>query len=67
MFQVILYQPEIPPNTGNIIRDCGRFARNPGDELHFHAVEQGMGFYAPRRQRVPPEREFFYEISMKFN
>ncbi len=22
MFQVILYQPEIPPNTGNIIRLC---------------------------------------------
>ena len=41
-------------------------ARNPGDEPHFHAGEQGMEFYAPRRQRLPPEREFFYEISIKF-
>ncbi|TDY03831.1 SpoU rRNA methylase family protein [Thiohalophilus thiocyanatoxydans] len=22
MFHVVLYQPEIPPNTGNIIRLC---------------------------------------------
>jgi tRNA (cytidine/uridine-2'-O-)-methyltransferase len=22
MFHVILYQPEIPPNTGNVIRMC---------------------------------------------
>lgn len=67
MFQVILHQPKIPPNTSNIIRGCGHFVRAPGDELHFHAGEQGMGFYAPHRQRVPPERKFFYEISMKFN
>ena len=30
MFTVILYQPEIPPNTGNIIRLCA----NTGCELH---------------------------------
>ncbi|HEX5362702.1 MAG TPA: tRNA (uridine(34)/cytosine(34)/5-carboxymethylaminomethyluridine(34)-2'-O)-methyltransferase TrmL [Gallionella sp.] len=30
MFQVILYQPEIPPNTGNIIRLCA----NTGCQLH---------------------------------
>ncbi len=30
MFAVILYQPEIPPNTGNIIRLCA----NTGCELH---------------------------------
>ncbi|MEM7613180.1 MAG: tRNA (cytidine(34)-2'-O)-methyltransferase [Pseudomonadota bacterium] len=30
MFHVILYQPEIPPNTGNIIRLCA----NTGCELH---------------------------------
>ncbi len=28
--QVVLYQPEIPPNTGNIIRLCA----NTGAELH---------------------------------
>ncbi len=30
MFHVVLYQPEIPPNTGNIIRLCA----NTGAELH---------------------------------
>lgn len=30
MFNIILYQPEIPPNTGNIIRLCA----NSGAQLH---------------------------------
>lgn len=30
MFNVILYQPEIPPNTGNVIRLCA----NTGAQLH---------------------------------
>ena len=30
MFHVVLYQPEIPPNTGNIIRLCA----NSGTQLH---------------------------------
>jgi len=30
MFRLILYEPEIPPNTGNIIRLCA----NTGTELH---------------------------------
>ena len=30
MFDVVLYQPEIPPNTGNIIRLCA----NTGARLH---------------------------------
>jgi tRNA (cytidine/uridine-2'-O-)-methyltransferase len=30
MFHVILYQPEIPPNTGNVIRLCA----NSGAQLH---------------------------------
>ena len=30
MFRLALYQPEIPPNTGNIIRLCA----NTGSELH---------------------------------
>lgn len=30
MFHVVLYQPEIPPNTGNIIRLCA----NTGCQLH---------------------------------
>ena len=30
MFNIVLYQPEIPPNTGNIIRLCA----NTGSHLH---------------------------------
>ena len=30
MFHVVLYEPEIPPNTGNIIRLCA----NTGSHLH---------------------------------
>lgn len=30
MFDIILFQPEIPPNTGNIIRLCA----NTGSKLH---------------------------------
>ena len=37
MFHIILYQPEIPPNTGNIIRLCA----NAG--AHLHLVEP-LGF-----------------------
>jgi tRNA (cytidine/uridine-2'-O-)-methyltransferase len=37
MFHVILFQPEIPPNTGNIIRMCA----NSG--AHLHLIEP-LGF-----------------------
>src|SRR5574344_2087884 len=36
-FHVILFQPEIPPNTGNIIRMCA----NTGAELH---LVEPLGF-----------------------
>ncbi len=37
MFSVILYEPEIPPNTGNIIRMCA----NTGAALH---LVEPLGF-----------------------
>ena len=37
MFVVVLFQPEIPPNTGNIIRMCA----NTGAELH---LVEPLGF-----------------------
>jgi tRNA (cytidine/uridine-2'-O-)-methyltransferase len=37
MFHVVLYQPEIPPNTGNVIRLCA----NTGTHLH---LVQPLGF-----------------------
>jgi tRNA (cytidine/uridine-2'-O-)-methyltransferase len=43
MFDVLLYQPEIPPNTGNIIRLCA----NTGARLHLVAP---LGFDLDDRQ-----------------
>lgn len=43
MFQVILHQPEIPPNTGNIIRLCA----NTGAQLH---LIKPLGFNLSDRQ-----------------
>lgn len=37
MFNIVLYQPEIPPNTGNIIRLCA----NTGCRLH---LVEPLGF-----------------------
>jgi len=37
MFQIVLYQPEIPPNTGNVIR----LAANSGCRLH---LVEPLGF-----------------------
>ena len=43
MFAVVLYQPEIPPNTGNVIRLCA----NTGAELH---LVEPLGFRWDDRQ-----------------
>jgi len=43
MFDVILHQPEIPPNTGNIIRLCS----NTGVRLH---LVKPLGFTLDDRQ-----------------
>jgi tRNA (cytidine/uridine-2'-O-)-methyltransferase len=43
MFDVILYQPEIPPNTGNIIRLCA----NTGTRLH---LVKPLGFSLEDKQ-----------------
>ncbi|MCG6861635.1 MAG: tRNA (uridine(34)/cytosine(34)/5-carboxymethylaminomethyluridine(34)-2'-O)-methyltransferase TrmL [Chromatiaceae bacterium] len=43
MFQVVLYQPEIPPNTGNIMRLCA----NTGARLH---LIEPLGFELDDRQ-----------------
>ena len=47
MFSVILYEPEIPPNTGNIIRLCA----NSGASLH---LIEPLGFELdePRLKRA---------------
>lgn len=43
MFDVILFQPEIPPNTGNVIRLCA----NTGARLH---LVKPLGFTLEDRQ-----------------
>lgn len=45
MFHVILYQPEIPPNTGNIIRLCA----NTGCQLH---LIRPLGFVLEDKQLI---------------
>lgn len=47
MFHVILYQPEIPPNTGNTIRLCA----NTG--AHLHLIEPlGFDLSEPQLKRA---------------
>ena len=43
MLQIVLYQPEIPPNTGNVIR----LAANTGARLH---LVEPLGFSIEDRQ-----------------
>ena len=43
MFNIVLFEPEIPPNTGNIIRLCA----NSGCRLH---LVQPLGFQLDDRQ-----------------
>lgn len=54
MFHIVLYQPEIPPNTGNIIRLCA----NTGSHLH---LIRPLGFdldHAKLRRAGLDYREF---------
>jgi tRNA (cytidine/uridine-2'-O-)-methyltransferase len=43
MFEVVLYQPEIPPNTGNVMRLCA----NTGCRLH---LVHPLGFHLSERR-----------------
>ena len=45
MFHVVLHQPEIPPNTGNIMRMCA----NSGARLH---LVKPLGFTLEEKQLV---------------
>jgi tRNA (cytidine/uridine-2'-O-)-methyltransferase len=59
MFSVILFEPEIPPNTGNIIRLCA----NTGTRL---CLVQPLGFELdePRLRRAGLDYREFAEISV---
>ena len=58
MFSLILYEPEIPPNTGNIIRLCA----NTGVQLH---LIEPMGFELdePRLRRAGLDYAEFASVS----
>lgn len=45
MFDIVLHQPEIPPNTGNIMRMCA----NSGARLH---LVQPLGFTLEEKQLI---------------
>ena len=49
MFHVILFRPEIPPNTGNVIRLCS----NTGATLH---LVRPLGFSLADDFGVPPQQ-----------
>ncbi|MDO8312740.1 MAG: tRNA (uridine(34)/cytosine(34)/5-carboxymethylaminomethyluridine(34)-2'-O)-methyltransferase TrmL [Sideroxyarcus sp.] len=58
MFEVILYQPEIPPNTGNIIRLCA----NTGARLH---LIRPLGFELDDKQLKRAGLDYHEYASLK--
>lgn len=59
MFSLILFEPEIPPNTGNIIRLCA----NTGTKLH---LIEPLGFELdePRLKRAGLDYQEFAEVAV---
>lgn len=59
MFSLILYEPEIPPNTGNVIRLCA----NTGTALH---LIEPLGFSLDERRlrRAGLDYREFAEVSV---
>ncbi len=58
MFHVVLFQPEIPPNTGNIIRLCA----NTGSRLHL--IEPlGFAFDDKRLRRAGLDYHEYAEVT----
>ena len=59
MLHVVLYQPEIPPNTGNIIRLCA----NTGSRLHL-VRPLGFDWEDRRLRRAGLDYHEFAEVSL---
>jgi tRNA (cytidine/uridine-2'-O-)-methyltransferase len=57
MLDVILYQPEIPPNTGNVIRLCA----NTGTKLH---LVRPLGFVLEDKQMLRAGLDYHEFTSM---
>ena len=61
MFEIVLFEPEIPPNTGNVIRLCANtgcrlhLVRPLGFSLHDKQLQRAGLDYAERAEIVPHE------------
>ncbi len=62
MFSIILYEPEIPPNTGNIIRLCA----NTGTGLHL-IKPLGFELDEPRLKRAGLDYREFADVAVHEN
>jgi len=62
MFSLILYEPEIPPNTGNIIRLCA----NTGTRLHL-IKPLGFELDEPRLKRAGLDYREFADVEVHEN
>jgi tRNA (cytidine/uridine-2'-O-)-methyltransferase len=58
MFNIVLYQPEIPPNAGNIIRLCA----NTGCSLH---LIEPLGFHLDNRLLIRAGLDYHEFASLK--
>lgn len=58
MFHIVLFEPEIPPNTGNIIRLCA----NTGAQLH---LVQPLGFSLEDKQLKRAGLDYHEYASLK--
>ncbi len=58
MFSIALFEPEIPPNTGNIIRLCA----NTGNQLH---LIEPLGFNLDDKQLVRAGLDYHEFASVK--
>lgn len=59
MFQVVLFEPQIPPNAGNVIRLCA----NTGTELHLIGP-LGFELDEPRLRRAGLDYREFARVSV---
>ncbi|MBA3031784.1 MAG: tRNA (cytidine(34)-2'-O)-methyltransferase [Gammaproteobacteria bacterium] len=59
MFQIVLFQPEIPPNTGNVIR----LAANTGAKLHL-VKPLGFDISAPSLRRAGLDYAEFVDMQV---
>ena len=62
MFSIILYEPKIPPNTGNIIRLCA----NTGTALHL-IKPLGFELDEPRLKRAGLDYREFADVAVHEN